>query len=226
MPSASTVAPVRSAWAPTAPAIAAISGVGCACTSRRSSLMTSGRSKGISASERVSAPMSSSAIPHPRSRADWTAGSNSAKRLVSVRSVSSMMPRMSRPIRGSDSNRAVSGSTFTNNVNGDLIPSWAAPVSAAAWQAASSSASRSSGARPGRGGSGCLQRGALRAASQRLETEQAARLQIEDRLEDRAQQVPFQYLVERHRRRQHYPLLRSITQRGKAETLPAASFVT
>src|SRR3954447_5043051 len=65
MPSASSTAPLRSDWALTAWAIAAIAGEGLSWTSRRSSLMTSGSTNGINASERRSAPTSSSAIAMP-----------------------------------------------------------------------------------------------------------------------------------------------------------------
>ncbi len=122
IPSARIVAPVRSACAPTAPAIAAISGVGCSCTNRRSSLITSGRNTGINANDRVSAPTSSNAIPHPAARARSTAGNNSGNRLVNVRSVNSTIPRTPCPIGGNGPNPTVSGSAFTNNVNGPWIP--------------------------------------------------------------------------------------------------------
>ena len=65
MPSASSTAPERSDCALTAWTMAAIAGEGLSCTSRRSSLMTSGAMNGISASERWSAPTSSSAIRQP-----------------------------------------------------------------------------------------------------------------------------------------------------------------
>ena len=69
MPSASTTVPDRSASALTALTISAMSAVARCWTSRRSSLITSGRSSGSRARDSRSAPTSSSAIPQPR-RAD------------------------------------------------------------------------------------------------------------------------------------------------------------
>ena len=146
MPSASSTAPERSDCALTAWTMAAIAGEGLSCTSRRSSLMTSGAMNGISASERWSAPTSSSAIRSPRPRIVSTRASISAGLSVSARSVSSTTTSSSV---AACSNRAMSaggmstsssdGSTLTNRVLRRRASK--APCSAAARQAHSSSAS-------------------------------------------------------------------------------------
>ncbi len=123
IPSARITAPERSFSAFTAFTIPAIATSGFACTRRRSSLITSGRRKGISASERWSAPTSSSATPQPRARSPSTAASSSAGRSASARSVISTNSRRCDPAlvisssaQGGVPRPRISGSTFTRMV--------------------------------------------------------------------------------------------------------------
>src|SRR3712207_2044542 len=118
MPSASTTAPVRSACALTAFMISAIAGPGRSCTSRRSSLTTSGRSSGMNASDIASAPTSSTATPQPTERTRSTVRSSSAGRVASARSVISRTTRSPPGAARAMSSRSSSGarsSTYTGS---------------------------------------------------------------------------------------------------------------
>ena len=108
--------------------------------------MTSGATNGISASERWSAPTSSSAIISPRPRIVSTRASISAGLSVSARSVSSTTTSSSAAAcsnsaveRGGMSTSSSDGSTLTNSVLRRRASK--APCSAAARQAHSSSSS-------------------------------------------------------------------------------------
>jgi hypothetical protein len=149
MPSASTAAPLRSAYALTAFMISAMAGPGRCCTSRRSSLMTSGRSSGMKARDRSSAPMSSSAIFQPSERTRSTVRRSSAGRAASARSVISRTTWMrsdepcamaSRSSSGATS--STSGSTLTNTDNGATTSCSTAARSAARRHSSSSSPRR------------------------------------------------------------------------------------
>ena len=134
---------------------AAIAGDGRSWTSRRSSLMTSGSRNGISASERGSAPTSSSAIAQAGRAQALDAGSISAGRSVSARSVSSNT--MSSRARAASSSSAHAagrrverrGLDVQEQAGGRRRPASSAPRRAAARHAHSSSVTT-----PGRAGGG------------------------------------------------------------------------
>ena len=124
MPSATTTAPVRSAWALTASTTAATARLGRSWIRCMSSLMMSGRSNAKNVRDWSSAPTSSSAIRQPIARTSRAARSSSAGRDTNDRSVTS------RTICGWSGNAwtrspkscsapvsMVAGSTLTNSAN-------------------------------------------------------------------------------------------------------------
>ena len=149
MPSARMRAPVSSAWARTALTILATSAVVRPWTSRRSSLITSGRTKGITARLAGSAPTSSRATPQPTARARATAPSRPAGSRATTRSVTSMTTRSRRSATSTTGHRSSgqatpseAGSQLTNSRRAGSSSALAAAWNAAARQTQSSSATR------------------------------------------------------------------------------------
>ena len=149
MPSAMTTASVRSAWARTVLTMWAASAVVRPWSSRMSSLIRSGRTKGSTARLAGAAPTSSRATPQPAWRAWATVASSRAGSPATARSVTSTTTRrLARPSsmagRRSSGQATPSdtGSALTNRVRGGPSPPRTAPVKAAARQAQSSSATR------------------------------------------------------------------------------------
>jgi hypothetical protein len=149
MPSATTTASVRSAWARTTFTMWAASVVVRPWSRRMSSLIRSGRTNGSTARVAGAAPTSSRATPQPAWRAWATVASSRAGSPLRARSVTSTTTR-SRPrpssmaaLRSSgQATPSETGSALTNRVSGGPSPPRTASVKAAARQAQSSSATR------------------------------------------------------------------------------------
>src|SRR4051794_8207382 len=142
IPSASTVAWRRSASKPTAVTTRAMSLPSRSVSRRRSSLITSGYSSGISASERESAPMSSSEAPQPCVRSAVSERSTASGRSVSALSVISITSVAWFGGSSGTSRSSAPASALRNSANGAPNPAAAASRNAACRHARSTSANR------------------------------------------------------------------------------------
>ena len=158
-----------------------------------SSLITSGRSSGISAIDRGSTPTSSSAMPQPRLRYIATKPSRPAGSASSARSVSSTVQRSSAEERGAHLGQeggtgAASGSGL--DVDEQLLAAPEPGGDRAVDGGGPADVIEVGGAAQARGGAeegvGRHQGRALRPAGQRLPADDRLGVEVDDGLEDRA----------------------------------------